>query len=50
MKNYKTYRDKHEKFKKSKIGETQFMAIKDYDFGIYKMDPSVDVLNKFKRK
>jgi hypothetical protein len=33
---------------KSKLGETQFLVQKDYNFGIYKMDPSVNVLTKTK--
>lgn len=37
------------KHKIGKVGETQFMDVnKEYDFDVYKMDPSVNVMTKTK--
>ena len=33
---------------KGKYGKSEYLVKKDYDFGIYKMDPSVNVLTKTK--
>ena len=48
----KTYKHKHKHMGKSCCGEaheTQFYdGKKQYNFGIYKMDPSVDVMTKTK--
>jgi len=41
--------EKYKKTKqKEKLGETEFLTKKEVDFGIYKMDPSVNVLTKTK--
>jgi len=37
-----------DKYQKHKYHEGKFYSTKEYNFGIYKMDPSVDVMTKTK--